>query len=63
MAAYSSNEIVDIIPVLGEAGQNYCREERLYHNRYLFRRHLNAMQMRRIFENVERSVRKTVSKC
>jgi len=38
MAVYSSNEI-DII--LGEAGRNYCRTERLY-NRYPFIRHPNA---------------------
>ncbi|KYN14611.1 hypothetical protein ALC57_13185 [Trachymyrmex cornetzi] len=43
MAAYSSNEIVDIILVLGEAKQNYCKAERLYRNRYPFRRHPNAM--------------------
>ncbi|KAL6268282.1 hypothetical protein P5V15_001398 [Pogonomyrmex californicus] len=42
MAAYSSNEIIDIIFVLGEAGRNYCRAERLYHNRYSFRRHPNT---------------------
>ena len=38
MAVYSSNKIVDIIFVLGEAGRNYCRAERLYRNRYPFRR-------------------------
>jgi len=27
MAAYSSNEIVDIILMLDEAGRNYCRAE------------------------------------
>jgi len=48
MAAYSSNEIVDIILVLSEAGQNYCRAKRLYRNRYPFRRYPNAMQIRRI---------------
>ncbi|KYN29435.1 hypothetical protein ALC57_01102, partial [Trachymyrmex cornetzi] len=42
---YSSNKIVDIILVLGEAGRNYCRAERLYHNRYPFRQHPNAMQI------------------
>jgi len=46
MAAYSSNEIIDTILVLGEAG-NYCRTERLYRNKYPFRRHPNAMQIRR----------------
>jgi len=29
MAAYNSNEIVDIILVLGKAERNYCRAERL----------------------------------
>jgi len=33
MAAYSLNEIVDIILVFGEAGRNYCKAERLYRNR------------------------------
>jgi len=47
MAAYSSNEIVDIILVLGEAERNYWTE-RLYRNKYPFRRHPNAMQIRRI---------------
>jgi len=28
MAAYSSNEIIDIIFVLGEAGRNYCRAQK-----------------------------------
>jgi len=28
MSAYSSNEIVDIILVLGEAERNYCKAER-----------------------------------
>jgi len=34
--------------VLGEAGQNYYRAERLYRNRYPFKRHPNTMQIRRI---------------
>jgi len=33
MIAYNSNEIVNIIHMLGEAGLNYCRAERLYRNR------------------------------
>jgi len=37
IAVYSSNEIVDVIPVLGEARRNYCKTERLYHNKYQFR--------------------------
>ena len=45
MIAYSSNEIVDIILVLDKAGRNYCRVERLYRNRYPFKRHPNAMQI------------------
>jgi len=34
--------------VLSETERNYCRAERLYRNRYLFRRHPSAMQIRRI---------------
>jgi len=56
--AYNSNEIIDIILVLGEAGQNYCRAERLYRNRYPFRRHLNAIQIRRILLRERRRIRK-----
>jgi len=55
---YSSNEIVDIILVLGKTGRNYCRAERLYHNRYSFRRHPNAMQTRRILLRERRRIRK-----
>jgi len=33
MAVHSSNEIVNIILVLGEAGRNYCKVKRLYRNR------------------------------
>jgi len=66
MAAYSSNEIVDIsliILVLGKAGQNYCRAERLYRNRYPFRQHPNALQIRRILlREHRRIVRETASK-
>jgi len=58
MAAYSSNEIIDIILVLDEAGRNYCKAERLYLNRYLFRRHPNAMQIRRILLREHRRIRK-----
>ncbi|KAL6268071.1 hypothetical protein P5V15_001159 [Pogonomyrmex californicus] len=67
MVAYSSNEIIDIILVFGEAGQNNCRVERLYCNRYPFRRHPNAMQIRRIllreyyYESVKESVRETAT--
>jgi len=56
MAAYSSNEIVDIILVLDEAG-NYCKAERLYRNRYPFRRHPNAMQIRILLQE-RRRIRK-----
>jgi len=58
MAAYSSNKIVDIILVLDEAGQNYCKAKRLYCNRYPFRRHPNAMQIRRILLRERRRIRK-----
>jgi len=58
MAAYSSNEIVDIILVLGEAGRNYCKAEGLYRNRYPFRRYPNAMQIRRILLRERRRIRK-----
>jgi len=58
MAAYSSNEIVDIILVLSEAGRNYCRAERLYCNKYPFRRHPNAIQIRRILLREGRRIRK-----
>jgi len=33
MAAYSSNEVIDIILVLGEVGRNYFKAETLYRNR------------------------------
>jgi len=56
MAAYSSNEIVDIILVLDEARRNYCRAERLYRNRYSFRRHPHAMQIRRILLREHRRI-------
>jgi len=63
MAAYNSYEIVDIIHVLGEAGRNYCRAERLYRNRYPFRWHQNTMQMRRILLRERRRIRReTASK-
>jgi len=58
MAAYSSNEIVDIILVLGETGRNYCKAEGLYRNRYPFRRYPNAMQIRRILLRERRRIRK-----
>jgi len=58
MAAYSSNEVVDIIFVFGEAERNYCRAERFYHNKYSFRRHPNAMQIRRILLRERRRIRK-----
>jgi len=58
MAAYSSTEIVDIILVLDEAERNYCRAERLYGNRYPFRRHSNAMQIRRILLRERRRIYK-----
>jgi len=62
MTAYSSNKIVDIILVLGEAGRNYCRAERVYQNRYPVRRHPNAMQIRRILlRERKESVRETAS--
>jgi len=44
--------------VLCEAGRNYCRVERLYRNRYPFRRHLNAMQIRKILLRERRKIRK-----
>jgi len=58
MAAYNSNEIVDIILVLGETGRNYCKTERLYRNRYPFRWYPNAMQIRRILLRKRKRVRK-----
>ena len=58
MAAYSSNEIVDIIFVLGEAERNYCRAEKLYRNIYPFRRHPNTMKIRRILLQERRKIRK-----
>jgi len=42
MDAYSLNEIVDIILMFSEAGRNHCRAERLYCDRYPFRRHPNV---------------------
>ena len=44
--------------MLGEAGRNYCRAERLYRNRYSFRRHPDAMQIRRILLRERRRIRK-----
>jgi len=61
MAAYSSNEIVDIILVLGKAGflaDEIIVEQTLYCNRYPFRRHLNAMQIRRILLRERRRIHK-----
>jgi len=58
MVAYSLNKIVDIILVLGAAGRNYCRTQRLYRNRYPFRRHPNAMQIRKILLRERRRIRK-----
>jgi len=58
MAAYSSNEIIDIIFVLGEAGRNYCKTERSYCNIYPFRRHPNAMQIRRVLLRESKRIRK-----
>jgi len=65
MVAYSSNEIVNIILVLGEAGWNYCRAERLYHNRYPFKRHPNTMQIRKILLRKRRKIckRNQANKC
>ena len=56
IATYSSNKIIDIILVFGEAGQNYYRAERLYRNRYLFR-HPSVM-IRRILLWERRRIRK-----
>jgi len=56
--SFFQNEIVDIILILGEAGQNYCRAEKLYRNRYPFRRHPNAMQIRRILLQERRRIHK-----
>lgn len=39
MADYPPNEIVDIIRILGETGNNYSAVERLYAERYPNRRH------------------------
>jgi len=60
MTAYNLNEI-DIILVLSEAGWNHCRAERLYRNRYPFKRHSNAIR-RILYESVEESIRETASK-
>jgi len=46
----------DMILVLGEAGQNYCRAERLYRNRYPFRWHPNATQIKRILLRKRRRI-------
>jgi len=54
MAAYL------IILVFGEVRWNYCRAERLYRNRYPFRRHPNADKKN--FITREESVRETASK-
>ena len=62
MAAYSSNEIVDIIFVLDKAGQNYCRAERLYRNEHPFRQHPNAIQIRRLLLRERRRIRKRICK-
>jgi len=40
MANYLPNEIVDMIRILGEAGNNYSAAGRLYAERYPNRRHL-----------------------
>jgi len=43
--------------VVGEAERNYCRAERLYRNRYPFRRQPNAIQIRKILRE-RRKIRK-----
>jgi len=53
-----TNEIVDIILVLGEARRNYCRAQKLHRNRYPFKRLPNAMQIRRILLRERRRIHK-----
>jgi len=48
MPDYTSNEIVDIILVLGEYHNNYQQTAVLYHNRFLHRRHLNHCMISRL---------------
>jgi len=47
MPDYTSNEIVDIILVLGECHNNYRQAAVLYRNRFLHRRHPNHCMISR----------------
>jgi len=50
MADFLSNEIVDMIRILGEAGSNYSAAERLYAERYLSRCHPCRKTIRKLTE-------------
>jgi len=63
MADYCSNEIVDMIMILGKSRNNYAAAARLYAERYLNRRHpsnvtiqkplLKKLKMRLLLANVD----------
>jgi len=53
MGDYPSNEIVDIIRIVGKAGNNYFAAARLYSIRFADRRHSNRKVMKRLFDRAE----------
>jgi len=53
MCDYPPNEIVDMIRIVGEAGNNYSATARLYSVRFPDRRHPNRKVMKRLSDRAE----------
>lgn len=60
MADYPPNEIVDIIRILGETGNNYSAAERLYAERYPNRRHPCRKTIRKLTERAQQGSLKRI---
>lgn len=60
MADYQPNEIVDIIRILGETGNNYSAAERLYAERYPNRRHPCRKTIRKLTERAQQGSLKRI---
>jgi len=64
MPDYTSNEIVDIILILGECHNNYRQAAVLYHNRFPHRRHSNhCMISRLVLRQRQRQRQKRQRRC
>jgi len=60
MADYPSNEIVDMIKILGEARNNYSEAERLYAEKFPNRCHPCRKTIKRLFERAEQGTLKRI---